>query len=120
MLTVASMPSWLYPETSEALYPGMSDGQPLDEEEEEEGRKGFSITTLLHLLPEPSGLEVGPGRVWQVRVSSGGKLLLLQEDVKRLEEVVSAETRRKSMEVEDDMEDEEEEVCIAGCLAALW
>ena len=57
MLTVASMPSWLYPETSEALYPGMSDGQPL---EEEEGRKGFSITTLLHLLLDPSGLEEGP------------------------------------------------------------
>ena len=59
MLTVASMPSWLYPETSEALYPGMSDGQPLDEEEEE-GRKGFSITTLLHLLLDPSCLEEGP------------------------------------------------------------
>ena len=111
------MPSWLYPETSEALYPGMSDGQPLDEEE---GRKGFSITTLLHLLLEPSGLEEGPGRVWQVRVSSGGKLLLLQEEVKRLEEVVSVETRRKSMEVDDDMEDDEEEVCIAGCFGALW
>ena len=54
MLTVASMPSWLYPETSEALYPGISDGQPF---EGKEGRKGFSITTLLHLLLlDPSGL----------------------------------------------------------------
>ena len=114
-MTVASMPSWLYPETSEALYPGISDG------DEEEGRKGFSITTLLHLLLlEPSGLEEeDPGRVWQVRVSSGGKLLLLQEEVNRLEEVVSAETRRKSMEFDDDME-EEEDACIAGCFGGLW
>ena len=118
MLTVASMPSWLYPETSEALYPGMSDGQPLDEEEDE-GRKGVSITTLLHLLLDPSGLDEGPARAWQFKVSSGGKLLLLHEEVNKLEEVVSAETRRKSMEFEDDMEDEEEEVCSVGCFACL-
>ena len=114
MLTVASMPSWLNPETSEALYPGMSDGQPLDE-----GRKGVSITTLLHLLLDPSGLDGWPARAWQFKVSSGGKLLLLHEEVNKLEEVVSAETRRKSMEFEDDMEDEEEEVCSVGCFACL-
>ena len=72
------MPSWLNPETSEGqpLYPGMSDGHPLDEEEEEEGMKGSSITALLHL----ELLGEGGGRVWQVKVSSGGKLVLLQEE----------------------------------------
>ena len=93
----------------------MSDGHPLDEEEEEEGMKGSSITALLHL----ELLGEGGGRVWQVKVSSGGKLLLLQEEVNKLEEVVSAETRRKPIDVDEDMEEVEEELAIAGCLIGL-
>ena len=93
----------------------MSDGHPLDEEEEEEGMKGSSITALLHL----ELLGEGGGRAWQVKVSSGGKLLLLHEEVNKLEEVVSAETRRKPIDVDEDMEEVEEELGIAGCLIGL-
>ena len=45
--------------------------------------------------------------------------MLLHEEVNKLEEVVSAETRRKPIDVDEDMEEVEEELGIAGCLIDL-